>query len=498
MYELARRYEPDLYYVDGDWSGSSSLLGTKPFLAWLFNNYTKRADVVVNDRWGNETRTKHGGYYLCEYDPACKFDSKPFAVTLGFGASFGYSRNEEAHPEVYLNGASLTALFVRTIAKGGNLELNVGPTGDGRIPSSMQTPLRAIGRWLKVNGDAVYGTVGFPWLAGTPECEQVAAGQGQGQGQTHTRCYTWRRTGTSQYSTVYAMYLEWPTAGQPPSNATLSFCVGAIDGPPTVVTLLGREDLGPLRTETGPSGDLVVHLPAIAPGDIPCPDVGVFTFKMTYVTPLLGATCEPRASTVAPAAATTTTATIAATAATATSSTTTTEAVGTHTDTDTVTDISQPSSVASCRWNTSSVTAVHGNVTCEPSTLSGTGGGDVSLSITMPPPHAGTPSIHSIDTRTVVYREDEPAEAERFKVASITMGLGDGAQTPSPTNTYAQARLALALSHLAKAASAGAILAVLPEEFAGSGGPLEGGAGEAFPGDFITLALGAAAKKHNM
>ena len=41
LYELAERYEPDLYYVDGDWSGSSSQLKTRPFLAWLFNHYSK-------------------------------------------------------------------------------------------------------------------------------------------------------------------------------------------------------------------------------------------------------------------------------------------------------------------------------------------------------------------------------------------------------------------------------------------------------------------------
>jgi hypothetical protein len=36
--------------------------------------------VVINDRWGNTTRTHHGGTFLCEYDPTCKFDH-PFAVT---------------------------------------------------------------------------------------------------------------------------------------------------------------------------------------------------------------------------------------------------------------------------------------------------------------------------------------------------------------------------------------------------------------------------------
>ena len=37
-------------------------------------------------------RTHHGGTYLCEYDPTCKFDH-PFAVTQGFGKSFGCKRS---------------------------------------------------------------------------------------------------------------------------------------------------------------------------------------------------------------------------------------------------------------------------------------------------------------------------------------------------------------------------------------------------------------------
>merc|ERR1740130_687661 len=94
--DLVKRYEPHYLYADGDWSGSSDFLQTKPFLAWLFNESPVRDFVVINDRWGNETRTHHGGTYLCEYDPTCKFDH-PFAVTQGFGKSFGYNRLEEVH-----------------------------------------------------------------------------------------------------------------------------------------------------------------------------------------------------------------------------------------------------------------------------------------------------------------------------------------------------------------------------------------------------------------
>src|SRR6185437_2698297 len=52
-----------------------------------------------------------------------------------------------------------TILFKLTdiVSKGGNYLLNVGPTARGVIPQASQDNLRTVGRWLKVNGDAIYG-----------------------------------------------------------------------------------------------------------------------------------------------------------------------------------------------------------------------------------------------------------------------------------------------------------------------------------------------------
>ena len=47
--------------------------------------------------------------------------------------------------------------LVDIVSKGGNYLLNVGPTADGVIPQASQDILRTVGRWLKVNGEAVYG-----------------------------------------------------------------------------------------------------------------------------------------------------------------------------------------------------------------------------------------------------------------------------------------------------------------------------------------------------
>lgn len=51
----------------------------------------------------------------------------------------------------------LTFKLVDIVSKGGNYLLNVGPTAQGIIPQQSQTNLRVVGKWLKTNGEAIYG-----------------------------------------------------------------------------------------------------------------------------------------------------------------------------------------------------------------------------------------------------------------------------------------------------------------------------------------------------
>ncbi len=52
---------------------------------------------------------------------------------------------------------SILFKLIDIVSKGGNYLLNVGPTARGVIPQASQDNLRTVGRWLKVNGEAVYG-----------------------------------------------------------------------------------------------------------------------------------------------------------------------------------------------------------------------------------------------------------------------------------------------------------------------------------------------------
>jgi alpha-L-fucosidase len=159
--DLVTRYKPSIIFSDGEWDLPSSEWRSPELLAWLFNESAVKDEVVINDRWGKDSRHKHGGYWTTEYTPGMSGMDHPWEESRGMGFSYGYNRAERL--EHYHSGRDLVIMLVDLVSRGGNLLLDIGPDADGTIPVVMEERLIQIGDWLKVNGEAIYGTK--PWTA---------------------------------------------------------------------------------------------------------------------------------------------------------------------------------------------------------------------------------------------------------------------------------------------------------------------------------------------
>jgi len=246
MRDLVTRYRPSILWTDGEWEHPSADCRSAEFLAWLFHEAPGRDEIVVNDRWGQATRSRHGGFYTTEYGKVHLGQGqqlgprRKWEECRGMGTSFGYNRNEGA--EDYQTAGALVRLLVETVSRGGNLLLDIGPTADGRVPAIMQDRLLEIGRWLETNGEAIYGT--RAWRV---------ASDGD------------RVRYTSKGAAVYAVSLGWPgrrlaLAAPKPSRAT-------------TIRLLGHGV--PLRWRYA-AGKLLIDVPALSVDEVPSRHAHVF------------------------------------------------------------------------------------------------------------------------------------------------------------------------------------------------------------------------------
>lgn len=148
---LVDRFRPDAIFADGDWDFTAEQLHSADLIRWYYGMVGD--DAIVNDRWGKGTQH---GFRTPEYSAGIADLERPWAECRGIGRSFGLNRNEDL--DNYMTDRELIQHFCELVAHGGGLTLNVGPADDGTIPMIQQERLRSLGQWLKVNGEAIYGT----------------------------------------------------------------------------------------------------------------------------------------------------------------------------------------------------------------------------------------------------------------------------------------------------------------------------------------------------
>ena len=139
--DVVTRYKPSIIFSDGEWELPSAEWRSPELLAWLFNESPVKDEVVINDRWGKDTRHKHGGYWTTEYTAGMSGMDHPWEESRGMGFSYGYNRAERS--ERLSHRARTGDHAGRPVSRGGNLLLDIGPDADGTIPVVMEERLHA-------------------------------------------------------------------------------------------------------------------------------------------------------------------------------------------------------------------------------------------------------------------------------------------------------------------------------------------------------------------
>ncbi len=154
--ELVDKYHPDLIYLDWWISQPMFQPDLRKMAAYYYNRSHSSGSVPVLTYKGFAFPSGSAVYDV-ERGGLAALRLRPWqtdtSVSVG---SWGYVQND-----TYRTARSLVQELVDVVSKNGNLLLNVGPRADGTIPAGVRTILLHMGRWLHINGQAIYGT--RPW-----------------------------------------------------------------------------------------------------------------------------------------------------------------------------------------------------------------------------------------------------------------------------------------------------------------------------------------------
>jgi alpha-L-fucosidase len=228
--EIVKKYHPDFIFFDW-WIGQPSV---RPYLAkfaaYYYNESQKNGPVgIISYKWVD--MQEHSG--LLDIERGQLPDIRPQywqTDTSVSNKSWGYIEHDTFKTPIFIIDQ-----LADVVSKNGNLLINVGPRSDGTIPDEVKQVLKAVGGWLRINGDAIYGT--RPWKSYGEGPTQVAAGSFH---DSDTKPYTAEDFRfTTKGNNLYAIELGWPQSGEAVIHALGTTGLGSqhIEG----VEMLGSE-----------------------------------------------------------------------------------------------------------------------------------------------------------------------------------------------------------------------------------------------------------------
>ena len=220
--EILTRYRPDILWWDTPaWMTPER---TQPFYELMASN----PDLITNDRLGDDRAGDTGTPE--QYIPEAGFADRDWETCMTMNDTWGYKSDDDNWKPVEV----LLFNLVDIVSKGGNYLLNVGPTADGVIPEPSVERLRAIGRWLEVNGESIYGAGPTP------------------SGTWPFRC-------TRKPGKLFLHLFEWPEDGR--------LVIPGLKNKIQTAYLLADPDRRALEVRGGSDGP-IVHLPSERPDPI--------------------------------------------------------------------------------------------------------------------------------------------------------------------------------------------------------------------------------------
>ncbi len=203
--EIVQKYQPEIIFFDW-WIGQASVRSyLSEFAAYYYNESLKHGPIGIIT-YKQIAMQENSALLDLERGQLASISPDYWQTdTSVSNKSWGYIEND-----TFKSPAFIVHQLVDVVSKNGNLLMNIGPRADGTIPDEVQQVLLSVGAWLKINGDAIYGT--RPWKI-------------FGEGPTHVNPGPFHDTETQTYtpqdfrfttkgSDLYAIELAWPASGE--------------------------------------------------------------------------------------------------------------------------------------------------------------------------------------------------------------------------------------------------------------------------------------------